>query len=43
MVVQTQVQLQLQMVLMQSTATPNGTGEVVVGGNTNPGTLVLKL
>ena len=24
------------------TATPNGTGEVVVGGNTNPGTLVLK-
>ena len=24
------------------TATPNGTGEVVVGGNTNPGTLVLN-
>jgi hypothetical protein len=24
------------------TATPNGTGEVVIGGNTNPGTLVLN-
>jgi hypothetical protein len=24
------------------TATPNGTGEVVVGGNTNPGTIVLN-
>jgi hypothetical protein len=25
------------------TATPNGTGEVVIGGNTNPGTLSFKL